>query len=131
MRQKMTEKSGKLTSKKRKAIAALIGGATVTEAADKAGVKRQTVHTWLNEKGFKTELKISEAKVLDEVSRKLVALADKAVSAFKDVLDNSEADISLRVQAADKLIRRLIELRTQVDLEERVSELEKMAKIGK
>ena len=127
----MTEKSGKLTSKKRKAIAALIGGATVTEAADKAGVKRQTVHTWLNEKDFKTELKIAEAKVLDEVSRKLVALADMAVGAFKDVLDNSKVDISLRVQAADKLIRRLIELRTQVDLEERVSELEKMAKIGK
>ena len=127
----MTEKSGELTSKKRKAIAALIGGATVTEAADKAGVKRQTVHTWLNEKDFKTELKIAEAKVLDEVSRKLVALADMAVGAFKDVLDNSKVDISLRVQAADKLIRRLIELRTQVDLEERVSELEKMAKIGK
>jgi len=125
----VTEKNG-LTSKKRKAIAALIGGATVTEAAAKAGVKRQTVHGWMHERAFKAELKAAEAEALDKISRKLVVMADKAVAAFEDVLGNPETDINLRLSAADKLIRRLIELRTQVDLEERVSELEKYAKIG-
>ncbi len=129
MRQKVTEKNGKLTSKKQEAIAALIGGATVTEAAAKAGVRRQTVHGWMHERAFITELKAAEAKALDKISRKLVVLADKAVAAFEDVLGNPETDINLRLSAADKLIRRLIEFRTQVDLEERVSELEKLAKI--
>jgi len=130
MRQKVTEKNGKLTSKKQEAIAALIGGATVTEAAAKAGVRRQTVHGWMHERAFITELKAAEAKALNKISRKLVVLADRAVAVFKEVLDNPKANINLRVQVADKLIRRLIELRTQVDLEERVSELEKLAEIG-
>ena len=60
----MTEKNG-LTSKKRKAIAALIGGANVTEAAAKAGVKRQTVHGWMHERAFKAELKAAEAEALE------------------------------------------------------------------
>ena len=126
----MTVKNGKLTPKKRKALAALIGGATFTEAAAEAGVKRQTVHGWMHERAFKAELKVAEAKVLDMISRKLVLLADKAVAVFEDVLGNPETDINLRLSAADKLIRRLIEFRSQVDLEERVSELEKLAKIG-
>jgi phage terminase small subunit len=117
--------SENLTPKKQKAIAALLTSWDTTQAAQAAGVSRETIYKWMKEEPFKQALKEGAAVAMEGLSRSLVTLGDKAVKALSDALEgDSPLQAGARVRAADIVLSRLLALRELVDLEARITELE-------
>jgi hypothetical protein len=102
-----------------RAIAALVRGATITAAAEAAGVSRHTVHRWLaGDSTFAAELalaKIEQATALQAVLR---GLGDLAVGAMRDLLTSSNVPPAVRLRAASTVLELLRALPGPEDLYE-------------
>jgi len=111
-------------AKKRKVIESLLTGDTFGQAAEKAGVHRNTITEWMREPEFIAELQTAESEAMAALSRSLVTLAEKATRTLDEVLDGGESD-GARLRAADIVLGRLLQVRELVDLEKRITELER------
>jgi hypothetical protein len=115
----------KLTSRQTRAIDALISEPTIEQAAERAGVTRKTIYRWLQYPGFRAELTAAESAAIDKSCRRLIAMADKAITALDDVLDNpSQNGAGNKRLAAAAIIDIFMRLRELRNIENRLSELE-------
>src|SRR5215211_3754356 len=115
-----------LTHKQRRAIPALLNSATIEGAAESAGVSRESLHRWLRtDPAFRDELRAAESEALAEATRRLVGLAARALDTIDAVMGDETAPATVRLRAADTVLARLLQLRELVDLEERVTALER------
>jgi hypothetical protein len=92
-----------LSAPQEKALAALLEGATVTGAADAAGVTRQTVSGWQNHDAeFAAELQNRRA----ELWAGALARIEASIPAALDVLTGllKDADPRLRLAAANRIL---------------------------
>lgn len=88
------------------ALEALLGGATVTAAAQAARVSRQTVSGWVNrDAAFVAELRNRAAELRTAAMARLEAAVPAALDALAGLLDH--ADWRARVAAADRILRSL------------------------
>jgi hypothetical protein len=72
------------------AVAALAGGSTVTEAAKKAGVSRETVSRWARrDPDFIAALQNARAETAAEIRCALEALGGRAVALLREVLERA------------------------------------------
>ena len=95
----VSDKSGQnqeLSAAQLNAIAALLGGASSTDAATAAGVTRQTVHEWLKQAQFVIVLNTCRAELWDAQQNALRALGDKANSVLETALDSDDMGIALK-----------------------------------
>jgi len=84
------------------ALAALLGGQTITAAAAVAGVARSTVHRWLREDdSFAAAYNARRAELRDAAHARLLGLTDKALLALERALDEGD------VRAAALVLRGL------------------------
>lgn len=116
----------KLTPKQRKAVEALLVSGDITQAAQAAGVARDTLYRWLRQDDFRSALKTAEAASIENLARELVRLGEKAARTLDEAMTAEDATTSARVRAADIVISKLLQLREMVDLEKRVQELERL-----
>ena len=116
----------KLTPKQRKAVEALLTSGDITQAAQAAGVARDTLYRWMRQDDFRSALKTAEAASIENLARELVRLGEKAARTLDEAMTAEDATTSARVRAADIVISRLLQLREMVDLEKRVQELERL-----
>lgn len=86
------------------AIAALVGGASYTEAAKAAGVGVRTLYSWRKDEVFSTELDTRQREVKERLSNKIIDTAIESVRVLKSIQMASEFD-SVRVQAATAILR--------------------------
>lgn len=107
---------------KTEAVTALATGHTITEAAEAAGVDRRTVHRWLNEPGFRTEVTQRRGQILDHVVGGIIAAATEAVATLRRALNDESS--AVQVRAARELLSALISVRESADLEARIAALE-------
>ena len=118
--------SQKTTAKQARAIEALLTCPTMEQAADQAGVNRRTLTRWLDDQAFRAALTAAEDQALDRVARRLLAMADKALDAIENVIDNpvqpGAGNKRLAAQTALDQLSRITELR---NLEARLERLEK------
>jgi len=113
------------STKKSRAIAALLTTATQEEAAAVAGVGARTLARWLaDDPEFRSALQRAEGLAIDAAVRRLVGLQDAAVTVFDDVLSNSSISPTVRLRAASSVIDYLLKLRELRNLEERLAALE-------
>ena len=113
-----------VTPKQQKAIEALVLSGSVTEAAKAGGVNRKTLYVWLKQPAFKLALKEAEATALDNLSRRLVSLSDKAAGTLETVLDDLSTSAGHRLRASDIILSNLLRVKELVDLEARILALE-------
>ena len=106
-----------LTPKKRKAVRALVEHGSAMQAAESAGVTRQTLYKWLEEADFKAALQHAENAALQAFQRELVSMGHLAANAIRDGLKDS--DIRVRLRAADIFTGRLLQLRELLEFEDR------------
>jgi hypothetical protein len=89
------------------AVATLAGGATVTQAAKKAGVSRETVSRWAHrDPEFIAALQNARAETAAEVRCALEALGGRAVALLREVLERATTP-GTKLKAACKVLKML------------------------
>src|SRR4051812_27246851 len=84
-----------------RAIAALLTGESVTGAAGRAGVSRQTVHRWLAEDpAFIAAYNQARCEVAEAVGQSLRVLSVESVRVLERALTDPGTPAALRVRAA-------------------------------
>ena len=107
------------------AIAALVKGATLRDAAKAAGVSERQVNRWMHRPSFSSALRSSESEIVQAAGRRLIGLADAAMDALEDVLKNpQERGANVKRLAAVSVIELAIKVREYSELEERLAALE-------
>ena len=86
------------TEKKTAAIAALLSGLTVTEAAREAGVNRRTIYRWLHDDPkFQAQLDRSRAEVFHAVEEHLTSLACQAADCLEEAIQNGSERAAIQL----------------------------------
>ncbi len=114
--------NGRISTKQRRAIAALLSTPTIGAAAATAEIGERTLATWLSDPVFRAELTAAEDAAVDEAVRQLVASSGAAVETMMGLLNDPKPAIRLR--AADALLNHLLKLRELRNLESRLAALE-------
>jgi hypothetical protein len=117
-----------LTSRQLKTVKALATCGEISQAAQAAGVSRDTLYRWLRNPVFQAAMDEAIRSALGDLSRSLVALGHKAVSTMDAAMSDDQASPGAKVRVADVVLSRLLQLRELFDLEERVSQLEELQK---
>ena len=116
-------KKAKLTPKQEATIIALLERGTIEEAANKVGVTRQTIHTWLREvPEFKRRLEVERKAVFDEAAGLIKTASRQAAAVMINLLDHR--DSRTRIRAAKDILGYAIKTIELSDIEERLDRIE-------
>ena len=111
---------------KQERVALLLAtGRSVKAAAAEAGAGERTVHTWLEDRNYRSLVNELRAELLNEAVGKLAESANKAVQTLRDLLDDGNA--SVRLRAAFGVMDYLLKVREHAEVEARLTKLEKFA----
>jgi phage terminase small subunit len=116
----------RLSTSKRRIIAALATTSTVRDAARVAGVGETTAYRYLSDPVVKAELAHRQDAMLAQVCAGIVEDMSEARRVLRGLLDAEEATDSVKVRAASKLLDAGLRLLELVALSDRVSELERL-----
>lgn len=114
-----------LSSRQRKAIAALLSTRNVSEAAQASHVGERTLYRWLTLPDFRAAVTEAEGEAIDAAARRLIGLQDDAITTLQAVLDDSQAGAAVKLRAAQAVLDYLLKLREVRSIEQRLTELEK------
>ena len=117
-----------LSPKKKAALDALLTGGTIKAAAEVARTTEQTLHRWMAEDEFASELREAQTRAL---FRAVGLLKQRAVDAVQRLTLEMDADdpSTARIQAADKLLNHALRLGDAVEMRARVMQLEEALKL--
>ena len=113
-----------LTSNQARAIAFLVAGNTIEQAAQLAGVNPSTVHRWLKDDLFAAEYRAARRQAVEQSITMLQGMSQQAAQTLIDVMRDTDAPASTRLRAAQAVLaicQRWIELD---DIQERLTALE-------
>lgn len=114
-----------LSPKQLRAVQAVLGSRTIEEAANTAGVAARTLYRWKSERPFMEELQRQEGELISTAVRRLLAIADKAITAIEDVIDHPEQEAAgVKRLAAQAIIDSMLRLRDLRNIETRLESLE-------
>jgi hypothetical protein len=88
-----------------KALAAILGGATVTAAAKSACVDLSTVHRWLADPEFVAALNTCRHEMYAALRQGLRVLAAEAIVSMRNILADRRTPAAARVRAASEVLR--------------------------
>lgn len=88
-----------------KILGALLAAGSVRKAAEIADVSEATIRNRLNDDAFREQYEKAKAAVLSEACDSLAARLTHAVDVLVEVLDNQENPSTVRVSAADSILR--------------------------
>lgn len=113
-----------LRTNQRKAIAALLSEPTIRAAAKAAGLGERTIHRYLGDAAFKTELRKRQDQLLSAMTAALVGLSGEAVETLRALLESGDTSASVKARVALGWLRELHRTLELQDLAERVTALE-------
>ncbi len=114
--------SGRLSPRKRRAIAALMSAKDSRSAAQAAGVGERTLYRWLGEPAFKAGLESAEAELAASARRELWARLTGAIEKVDAVMRTNKPSDQLR--AAQTIIDYALKFRDMDVIEQRLAALE-------
>jgi transposase-like protein len=95
-----------LTPVQEQVLAAIAAGVTISDAAAKAGVHRNSVGYWRRTNAkFKIALQHAHYDFALLVHEEAVALAGRALATIKEILDDPKASPSVRLKAALAILK--------------------------
>ena len=107
-------------------IAALVGGATIDEAAKIADISPRTVHRRLASPEFKAALDDANLVIIRHAVSRLCGGSIRAVDTLEDLLEAKSENT--RLQAARSILGLAIKYRETIELEDRLRQIENMIK---
>lgn len=115
----------KLSARQYRALEALLGGATKSDAATAAGVDPRTLNRWMNEDVlFWNTLQDESRKTVFDATRRLTAAMQSAVSVMMEVMEDGDAPAAVRLRAAQVVTETAVKLIETNDILRRLDELE-------
>lgn len=114
-----------LTPRKRKALEAMLTSGDISQAAAAAGVSRDSLYRWLRDPDFQWAMTEGTQAALQGLSQSLITLGAAAARTLQAALDDPTAPLAARLRAADIVLARILQMRELVDLDKRLTELEK------
>jgi hypothetical protein len=117
---------GRLGPEQRKALELLAQGRSVSEAAEKTGVARQTVHRWLkNDPAFAALYNQWHAEMKESCRSQLLMLGSKATAALAKALEAGDAKTALQLLKGIGLLTPTPEKPTEEEEVRKDAELER------
>ncbi len=117
---------GELTPKQEKVLSVLVSAPTVQQAAEKAGVGYRTLKRWLSEnKAFQAAYKAALDEQLADGLRRSRQSMGTALDTLEGVMKDKTAPPQARVSAAKAALDVAVKLTEQLDLVEKLDELER------
>jgi hypothetical protein len=104
-------------------VAALIGGATLDEAADAANVSRRTVARRLTDPAFRGELEALRREALARAADRLAGLATAALETLEELLGAGNPP-AIRLGAARAVLREANRFHEATELAARIEAIE-------
>jgi hypothetical protein len=117
---------GQLTENQLMALPFIIAARSMTEAAEKAGISRNTLYEWQKNPAFKAELQRQREAVVEEALEQLKMNTVKAVDNLGALLDFQ--NVGFRRTVSLDILKHVLKARDQsrvANLEKKVAELEK------
>ena len=114
----------KLSRNQDRAIAALLVHASMSEAADAAGIGDVTLWRWMQLPEFKEQYRLARREAVSQAVGHLQGACSVAVVALKDIAQDVTCPAGARVSAARTVLEMAIKGVELEDLAARVEELE-------
>ena len=105
-------------------MAALLANGSVRAAARSANVSEATIRARLKNKDFRERYESEKAKILSEACDALTARLTLAIDTLCEVLEDVQSPSSVRVSAADCLLRHCVRYVEVVSILHRIEALE-------
>lgn len=119
-----------LTGRKRRFVVAMVAAATVTEAAQVAGIGERTARRYLADPAVVRALHAALDGALGDASRRAVAAMSEAVATLEAIHRDAAQPAGVRVSAARAILDAGPRLREALDLAERLAALEEKLGVG-
>lgn len=113
-----------ISTKQRKAIAALLTERTLSAAAKSAGIGERTLYTWLSDETFRAELRQAESELLDNAVRRLASGQGAALDTLERLIKSAKNESTRRQSSVDWL-NLFLRFHDVKNIDERLSALEK------
>jgi hypothetical protein len=113
-----------LSTRQARAIEALLSSASITEAAERSGIGRRTLHTWLDDSDFRASLASAESDAIGAAVRRLCGDMAGNLATMREIRDDPDQSAALRLRAAIALDASLQKWRDLATTEERLTALE-------
>lgn len=124
----MTKKDGDgLTHKQRQALPIVASVGNREEAARRAGISKDCLYRWLNEKPFRDELDKLQNEIVTDSYGFLKAAAIRAVGTLINLTARSDAP-SVQRAAANDILTHTMRFKELMEVEKRLAEVEKTLK---
>lgn len=107
------------------AIAALLNGPTLEQAAVECGIAVSTLRRWLKDETFAAQYREAKSALVQTATAKLRKEMGKSVRVLAAIAGNRKAPPASRVSSAVALIRLGLEAHQSEDLEQRIERLER------
>jgi len=115
--------AGSLTPGQMTLLTFLVGNPDVSAAAEAVGISRATVYRWMREPAFKEELNSQRNEIFLEALTSVKTHATQAVTQLAGMLN--APDDGLRRKVCTDMLDRAIKVHDMLDLERRLTALEK------
>ena len=114
-----------MTARQKKALAALLNSSTQDEAAKAAGIATRTIKTYLQDEAFRQEYRSRLTELCENAARKAQRELSRSVDTLTALRDSKNTPPAQRIAAAKTIIDSALRLREQIELEDRITALEK------
>jgi len=115
----------KMSRKWELAIAGLLQGSSIGDAAKLARVSESSLFRWLRDEDFRKAYQEARREAVGQAVAQLQRSCGRAVEGLVDVLDDGEAPASAKVSASKTILELSLKSVEIENLEQRVVELEK------
>ena len=100
-----------LNERQQLAVALLASGVRNKDVSEQLGIARVTLAAWLQQPAFKYALDVERVRAIDAIHARILSVADKALSALVEILDDQTAPAPARVAAARVILGRVLDNR--------------------
>lgn len=114
-----------MTPKQVRFLSELFQSSSVAEAIQKSGVAESTAYRWMRENDeFKREYNSRKTQALDEVATQMQVGFSEAVQKLMEIIRNDRVSAQVKVNAIDCLFRNAKPLMEEVNILNRLNEVE-------
>ncbi len=113
-----------MTPKKEKALAALLASRTKVEAAKMAQIDPRTLRRYFEDADFQRAYKDAFGSMVEDAVRQAQQAIAPALATLREIVEDNEENAQARIQAARSTLEYALRLTEQLDILDRLTELE-------